>query len=255
MSDSRISGGANILTDEGAKLFSLPVVCRRPDADGFFSVPYFIRDFGVGCVGSTLGYQNIYAFLVASLSNLVGDGKHVPSLGDIAAMAARVATAYVRSVGQHNRLAHRLELVVAGQCPATGPSAYAVVPRLENDCIHFRADEVALDGGRAHFIGDCTQKADEALLAARAGESEASIGWHRAPARVVREFIEDPELPTIGGDAQIGLTVGARFVRMGTVSPIVEGQPAAVMRLNNIDILAAGNVGPCAIGIDGMAGI
>jgi hypothetical protein len=38
--DSRITGDFGVLLDEGGKLFTLPVICRKPGDDGFFSVPY-----------------------------------------------------------------------------------------------------------------------------------------------------------------------------------------------------------------------
>jgi hypothetical protein len=62
----------------------------------------------------------------------------------------------------------------------------------------------------------------------------------------------DDQFATVGGDVQIGYTVGPKFHRVATVTPITPGQAQAQRRLNNVDIDALGSVGPCAIGLDGM---
>jgi hypothetical protein len=79
------------------------------------------------------------------------------------------------------------------------------------------------------------------------------LHWHRAPIRIVRRFIEDD--PTIGGDVLFGFVLGSDFIRATTVAPKVHGQPAAVARLNNIDLDEIGPVGPCEIGLNGMTGL
>ena len=70
--DTRVSGsGSQPLIEDAAKVLGLPVVCRRPDAAGFFSETYFSHTLGYCFAGSTLMGQNSYLSLVPLLSNLV----------------------------------------------------------------------------------------------------------------------------------------------------------------------------------------
>jgi hypothetical protein len=249
--DSRISDGAGVLLNEGGKLFSLPVICRRPDEQGFFSIPYSVQDVGLACVGGTLIYQHVYACLVPMLSSLLGDGRSVPSLEDIARTTATVTEKYVASLGQTNPQAHRVGLVLAGYCVVhSRHEAYKLEPCFEDQLFRgFDASALEIDTGQVHFFGDYVVEAHDALKERRAADE------HRAPARVVRQFVDDPHYPSIGGDVQLGFTVGANFVRVTTVAPRVHGRPEAVIRFNNIDLEEIGDVGPCHIGIDGMTGV
>ncbi len=72
------------MLDEGGKLFSLPVTCRKPNEAGFFSAPYFNQQVGLACVGGSLIYQQVYACAIPILSNLGGFEGNVPSLEDSA---------------------------------------------------------------------------------------------------------------------------------------------------------------------------
>lgn len=100
VTDSRISDAVGVLLDEGTKLFSVPIVCRGPGDDGFFSLPYFVQDVGLACVGGTLLYQHVYACMVPVLSSLIGDGLLVPSLEDVAETTATITSKYVVSLAR-----------------------------------------------------------------------------------------------------------------------------------------------------------
>lgn len=254
--DTRISDHGSVLIDEGGKLFSLPMLCRSAGADGFFTVPYFAQDLGLACVGATLLYQHVYSCLVPILSSLVGDGDHAPSLEDVAHTTSVVTTTYVASLGNYTPQAHHVTLVLFGYCGVhLAHEAFALRPLFEDQLfVRFEPTQLDLANGQAHFFGDCVPAASTQLDELRASRS-VDIVWHRAPINVVRSFVADQAFPTIGGDVQIGFTLGSNFTRVATVAPRVIGQPAALMRLNNIDLDRIGPVGPCAVGIPGMVGV
>jgi hypothetical protein len=256
--DSRISDRAGVLLDEGGKLFSVPVLCRRPGDTGLFSVPYFSQEVGLACVGGSLVYQQVYACLVPVLSNLIAFEETPPSQEDVAGAVARVTTWYVMSLGQRDPAAHGVGLVLAGYCaPHARQEAYRFEPRFEEQMFRqFEARTLSFDAGTTHFFGDRIEVARQALAEERERVSdEEPILLHRAPLRVLRQFIDDPQYPTIGGDVQLGFVSGANFTRVATVAPRVWGQPEAYMRLNNIDLDDIGPVGPCQIGLGGMTGL
>jgi len=266
--DSRITGDLGVLLDEGGKLFTLPVICRKPGDEGFFSVPYFTQQVGVACVGGALIYQQVYTCAIPILSNLIGLDGNYPGLEHIAAAmcsrhiaaaVARITTRYVSSLGEKGySKAHHVKLVLVGYC--------AVHERLEAHLLssvfeeqmfaRFEAQPLPLDPNDPQFFGDKVEAAREALALERHRvKDEIPILWHRAPTRIVRQFIEDDQYPTIGGDVQFGYILGSDFIRATTVAPKVHGQRPAAMRLNNIDLDEIGEVGPCMIGLTGMLGL
>lgn len=255
-SDSRISHDGTPLIDEGGKIFSLPVLCRRPGDEGFFDVPYFAQTVGLACVGGSLVYQHVHACLIPILSNLAGF-EAAPAMEDIAATAANVTSKYAQSLGRNRpEAALKVTLAVVGACPLHArQEAYRIEPVIIEGLFQgFAPSPINLDGGVVEFLGDRADEAGEALVAARAS-ADHPIAWHRAPARVVRRFIDDPAYPSIGGDVQLGIVGDIGFTRLMTVVPRVVGEPAASMRINNIDIGDLGPVGPCQIAMTGMAGI
>jgi hypothetical protein len=257
--DSRITGELGVLLDEGGKLFTLPVICRKPGDDGFFSVPYFTQQVGVACVGGALMYQQVYTCAIPILSNLIGMEGNYPGLEDIATAVARITTRYVSSLGEKGYAkAHRVTLVFVGYCAAHGQlEAYELGPVFEEQMfVRFESQPLSLDPNDPQFFGDKVDAAREALALERERvKDENPILWHRAPTRIVRQFIEDDQYPTIGGDVQLGYILGSDFIRATTVAPKVHGEPAAMMRLNNIDLDEIGQIGPCVIGLTGMLGL
>ena len=261
VSDSRISGGpGGAFLDEGAKLFSLPISCRGPAESGLFSPfnpPYFSQGIALAGAGNTLVFHHVYATIVPILGALIAIPTNVPTLEDVADAAARITTMYVRSLGQNwSRNPHRVELALGGYChPDSEHEAYRLTPEFEDGMFsQFAATKLSLQGGEVHLFGDQRDEAHFAIEQRRSDHPK-DIAWHRAPEFIVREFVnDDDQYPTIGGDVQIGYTVGHTFIRGATVSPKAFGQPAAVMKFNNIDLEEIGLIGPCRVGISSMSG-
>ncbi|MFK0732024.1 MAG: hypothetical protein ACFKPT_16770 [Gloeotrichia echinulata GP01] len=84
-SDSRISKNQNsTLIDDAAKVFALPVVCRFPSEDGFFSKISYFHTYGYCFAGSTLLGQNTFLALMPLLSNLEATQPYTPKMADVA---------------------------------------------------------------------------------------------------------------------------------------------------------------------------
>lgn len=155
VSDSRITGELGVLLDEGGKLFTLPVICRKPDDGGFFSVPYFTQQIGVACVGGTQIYQQVYTCAIPILSNLIGMDGNNPGLEHIAATVARITTRYVSSL--HDRgyaKPYVVKLVLVGYCAVHGQlEAYVVGPVFEQQVFaRFEAQPMVLNASDPQFL-------------------------------------------------------------------------------------------------------
>jgi hypothetical protein len=250
--DSRISDQGGTLIDEGIKLFELPVICRKPDAAGWFTEAFYSTSIGMVCAGGSLVYQHVHGTLVPILSNLIGGGSSVPTVEAFAALTAAVVTKYVRSLGQRRRDAHRVALVIGGKTPGYPHDAFILEPDLGRDeLIAFRPRRLDLRDGAVHFVGEHVDEA-RVLIDDLRRESEPGAATDRAALSVIRRFIDDPNKPSIGGGVQIGFTVGTSFRRVASVVPRTGEAPKTMSLLNGIDLDDLPNVGPCRIGITGM---
>ena len=248
--DSRISDEVGSLIDEGIKLYEVPVVCRSPGPSGFFDTPFFTTSVGVVGAGGTLVYQQVCGTLVPILGNLTSTGRAVPSIGDIASFAGGVATHYVRSLGARRpNDAAKVTLVVGGESADGGLQAYRLSPdTADGGLLTFAVEPLDLQPRAVHFIGDKTEDARTRLQEVVA-KDEPGASKYRAALNVIREFINDPDRVSIGGDVQIGFTTGRGFRR---VASFVPDNANALRLLNSIDLDSLPAVGPCDIGIEGM---
>jgi hypothetical protein len=252
-SDSRISDARGTVIDEGIKLYEVPVICRRPGPSGLFDTPYFASAIGMVGAGGSLVYQHVYGTVVPILSNLIHPEGAVPSTAELASLLDRVTTMYVRSLGRVRPAdAMRITLIVGGQTPGQAPEAYQLRPQVGDDgLVEYPPESLALGPEDVHFIGSRLDDAQQ-LLDDLVERDEPGASRHRAALNVIRALIDDPEAPTIGGEVQLGHTVGWAFRRVASVVADKNAPPKARMLLNSIDLDDLGSVGPCAIGLQGM---
>jgi hypothetical protein len=255
-SDSRISDHTGTLLDEGCKLFTLPVHCRKPTESEEYADEYFATELGLACTGGVLIYLNVYGTLVTALANLIAEPEDIPCISYVAQLVGRVTSAYVNSLSLARQgSALWVDLVIGGFCSAHSElEAYelASAPTPEAPGT-FRSSVLDVNGDSVHFYGSYVDEAQQVLGELREADQDPE-SQTVAPLRVIRRFIEEPGFTTIGGDVQVGFTVGARFQRVGTVNPVPVGESAAVMRINSIALDELGEVGPCTIGIGGIHG-
>ena len=250
-SDSRLSGEGGSLIDEGVKLFELPVICRAPsEQTGDFVDIYYANTFGLGCAGHSVIYHQIQANLVPLLGNLIGLRGNVPSLTDVASFTAALGTQYVQSLGRRRpQTADRVRLVVAGWCPTRRQlEAFEMHPQIEEGWMRFTVSPINLKD--PYFAGDCLNRAQE-LYEETSRSGLPGAASTRAPLNVIRALIDDRDAPTIGGDVQIGFTVGAAFRRVRTLRPIPGKEPQAAFWLNAICTDDLPLLGPCGLGLMG----
>lgn len=253
-SDSRISDNHAPLIDQGIKLYEVPIVCRAPGPSGFFDGIFFEGAVGLLGAGGSLVFQHVYGTVVPLLGNLLQPAEVAPTLAEVAHFVGRVTTIYVRSLGWRRSDAARVTIIVGGES-SSGPEAYELAPRLsEQGLVEFVPSAITLGDGVAHFIGDRTAEAQATYMELTARD-EPGASRQRAALTVIRRFIDDEQVKSIGGDLQIGYSAGGRFRRVASVTPDTQ-EPSAPARyqLNSIDLDELGPmVGHCRVGIDAVA--
>lgn len=253
-SDSRISDEAAPLIDEAIKIYEVPIVCRAPGNSGFFDRISFEGAVGLLGAGASLVFQQVYGTVVPLLGNLIQPTDFVPTLEEVAAFIGRVTTIYVRSLGWRRSDAGRVTIIVGGES-SFGPQAYELAPSLgDQGLVEFIPEPITLGDGIANFIGDRIEEAQD-LYRELAARDEPGASRQRAALNVIRRFIDDEGVTSIGGDLQIGYTAAGRFRRVASVTPGSRGPSApARYQLNSFDLDELGPmVGHCRVGIDAIA--
>lgn len=250
-SDSRISNDHATLLDEGVKIFEVPVICRRPDVAGFFTQVLHVGAVGLICAGGTLVYQHVYATLVPILASLATVGGTRPTTSDVADLAAKITTRYVRSLGVANPKADRVSVIVIGADP--NPTAFQLERGLDlHGMTEFVPRQLELADGYVHFQGDSIERA-KARLAEYQQNEAPGVSRQRAALNVIQSLIVEPGERTIGGDVQLGMTRGASgFRRVASVVAEPGNAPVALRLLNRIDLDELGGVGDCFISVEAM---
>lgn len=230
--DSRVSGvDGNLLIADAVKILSLPIICRRPGPNGFFSDAYFVHTLGYCFAGSTLMGQNAYLGLAPLLSNLISATSYIPSMLDI----ARQILAYLkvtfedyRPIGAEQSL---FEVAVFGYCHRTQQlEIFHFRPRLAQNVY-----EIALEAYQELYAQDFVYLGSngaalrEEIKNAFNGKAESDRSISRAPRSVIQDHIASDESPTIGGDLQLAIADRFGLRPFAFVKPYVSEQSAAYM--------------------------
>jgi hypothetical protein len=230
VADSLISSaGSTPLLEDGAKIFALPVVCRVPGREGFFTYVNYVHSFGYCFAGSTLMGQNAYLALLPLLGNLVVRSGYVPSLADV----ARYVHAYLlRTFDDFKGRAGEgamFEAALFGYCHRTRLlSAFHIEPRLENRMWTLACTERPdIRSGHLLYLGDEKDRMKDSFATASASEEVPGRPLSRMPRHVIQDCIRDESFPSIGGDLQLGIADAYGFRPFALVKPRVEGAPAA----------------------------
>jgi hypothetical protein len=228
--DSRVSNGnGHLLIADAAKIFSLPIICRRPGPDGFFNQVYFVHTLGYCFAGSTLMGQNTYLGLVPLLSNLVSPTEYIPSIQDI----ARQILAYLKATFADYGLIGRsiFEVAVFGFCHKTQQLEIVLFrPELVQNVYEIRVE--AHQNLRTHdfvYLGDKKTELSDEIANAFSGEAVPGRPISRAPRFVIEDRIASDKSPTIGGDLQLAIADRFGLRPFALAKPRVVGQPAAYM--------------------------
>lgn len=230
VADSKVSGsGGQQLIKDAVKVMSLPIICRGPDADGFFSDAYFVHTLGYCFAGSTLMGQNTFLGLSMLLSNLMSTTTYIPSMEDI----ARQILAYLKvSFRDYSSIAAEqslFETALFGYCHRTRQlEIFVFRPKLVNSV--FEVSIEAFQDLRTHdfvYLGDDKAAIRQEIAEAFAGQAVPGRPIERAPRFVIQDRIASGESPTIGGDLQLAIANRFGLQPYALCKPYVVGQPAA----------------------------
>lgn len=215
--DSRVSNSSgSALINDAAKVFALPVICRSPDENGWFTQRYYDHTYGYCFAGDTLLGQNAYLSLVPLLSNLASSKSYIPTLADVAEyIRTYLSLTFDDCKGQRGE--HSLfEVAVFGHCIKTNSlSAYHFMPTREdglfkitckthenmqeNDFVYLGDQKAYMQSQiRAALAVDRTGLED--FMAACAGRPLS-----RMPRYVIQDHINEKRFDGIGGDIQLGI--------------------------------------------------
>lgn len=177
------------MIEDGAKLFSLPVICRAPDAGGFLSRITYAHSFGYCFAGSPLMGQNAYLGVVPLLANLVVVCQdYVPSAADVADYVHRYL---LHTFDDFKAIAGKdamFEVAMFGYCSRTkGLKAFHIEPTLEGGVWTLRCSERAdLTVDRPLYLGS-----EKPVMMQPFASAIGSAAPGRPLSRMPRHVIED----------------------------------------------------------------
>lgn len=255
--DSRVSSeNGAILIEDAAKIFGLPVVCRSPGNDGFFSRVYHSHTYGYCFAGSTLMGQNAFLGIIPLLSNLISHSSYVPSLSDIAQHALSL---FRRSFDEYKQRVGRgavFEAAVFGYCYREQClSAFHFSPKIGSDGIA-RVVLTPHEGMKENqfiYLGD--EKTDLSAQIEEAFSRETVPGRpvSRIPRYVIQDRIDNADCRSIGGDIQLAIADRYGFRPLTLCKPRVRGQPDAYMSYLGRELTPdIAQVGEAMVGMNGM---
>jgi hypothetical protein len=250
--DTKISGGEGTLTLEGAKVLELPIKCK--DLTTPSQEVYFTSSIGFAFAGSTLVGLNVYCYLQTIFANLGGlkQQNKLPDYKSICSKAKEVLLLYTTSIRSIS------ELLLFGFCPKfKNPFICTIKPKSTANGIDYDIEikdrfsdeiEVLLIGDKKE---DIKQLVDDEISKQTI---KHSLNYWRAPAKVLREIIEQNKFETIGGNLQLATVNSFKFDTYSVVVPIKGQEPKATMKFRNFDVFdgIGKPVGECMVSINGM---
>jgi len=230
VADSKVSGsGGQLLIGDAVKVMSLPIICRRPGADGFFSDAYFVHTLGYCFAGSTLMGQNTYLGLSMLLSNLMSTTSYIPSIEDIAHQILAYLKVSFRDYSSIAAEQSLFETALFGYCHWTRRlEIFVFSPKLAEGV--FEVSIKAFQDLHTHdfvYLGDYKAALQQEISEAFAGEDVPGRPIAHAPRFVIQDRIASDESPTIGGDLQLAIADRFGLQPYALCKPYVVGQPAA----------------------------
>lgn len=260
MADTRISnsgqsGGLTISTDNGSKLFALPIVCRTlPSSTDLEQRINHVQSIGFAFAGdvspATMTFSTA-ATLLQHLSTPVFVSP--PSLRDIADLVRKIASTFsgqwLSSTMNHYG---RFEAAIFGYCSQLNQYvAYHLSSKPTFDspiCItrHLFEDEcdiLVLGSGKQQLICEIER-------IKRNGDEYGRTG--RVPKLAIEAMVKHDSCSGVGGSLSIGLASRLDYNLYSWVRPVEYGKPEAVMSYNGFDLTAVSEVGDFFIGINGM---
>lgn len=223
----REAGGTRVLTDAGAKISSLQVVCHELSlAEPGRNIPYSRQSYGFAFAGSTLVATMTYATATTLLGQLCSPFRIAPpAMRYVVDLVTNLLNRYRREVMAD------CEVALFGHCPVLG----------ENNVYYIRYDAAA----DTMVASSCERKPPYILgfgsglsrfqelidvKVQQTGEGPLSL---RIPKHVVVDMIKENVGP-VGGGLAIALANAAGCQILYSVEPIVPGEARSERLLNGV---------------------
>lgn len=255
--DSRITSSNSVLVEDGAKIFPLQVICRSPDTTGMFTKICHAHSYGYCFAGSTLMGQNSYLGLTPILGNLITLTGQYPSLGEVADYTHKYLQKTFEEYAFHVGGNAAFEVCLFGYCPQTNSlSAHHFHPIMNSlGLVEIgRTDAINMKDKDFLYLGDEKPTMKNRIDDAFKGQTVPGRPLSRIPKHIILDCIADENLPTIGGNLQLGIADEFGFRPYAICRPIVPGEPGAYISYLGKNLSGdMAQVGPAIVGGPAMA--
>jgi len=210
MSDSRLSGGGGIITDNANKIFTIKInVIREPKKENAL---VFDSAYGLCFAGSYLNGSNL-ADTISELTsniNIYNDETiNFDKISEIAFILYEYISKHLMEINGKRALS---EVFFAGYCPESEQNKlskfYSIIG--EDNKIKFEFENIELQENEFAYLGDSNAKQFAKQL-------ETKIKRPYTEFHLLDEVIKEKTLTTVGGCIQYGCIVKNRFRTYGIV--------------------------------------
>lgn len=246
VSDSRYthSNHQSIITNNGPKIFELPIVCTGPGKAGFFTEQYYYHRIGFAFAGSVTAALCIYTNIANFLSHLSSIDRIIPSIKDINDFIIMIAKKYTCPI----KNPYVIEFATFGYCQYEGKNQvfYTIID--EKNCVN-TTDKSEDCKNLPLLLGAHKEEILKNIYDFSTTNPQLSS---RTPMKVLKSIIENNVYPDIGGAIQLGYNIGIDFTLSSVSCKNFENENDS-LQFRNIDIMREnGFVGDCFININGI---
>ncbi|ELA9373104.1 hypothetical protein QUO16_004426 [Vibrio parahaemolyticus] len=253
--DSKITDGRenpSMLLDAGAKVFSIPLICKAPGSTGFFDELVLESKVGLAFAGSSLIGLNVHAALSTVFSNL-NRLEQIPSMEELAEYTRMIAKSYIDTLAVMRQEGALCEFLFVGFCHVTNRYKICEIrPDFTSGMFELELiihDSVTARPEEYFVLGDKKEEIRSAIDDYRADKEPDDFWWQRAPKVVLQEIIQEERYETIGGHLQLGICVNKHFLPFSSVV----GTHDAYLSYLGFDVTGdASRIGGSMVGITGM---
>ncbi|WP_413693184.1 hypothetical protein [Psychromonas sp. KJ10-2] len=254
--DSKITNTSSMLIDIGAKIFSIPLICKGVGKSGFLDSTFLETKIGLAYAGSSLVGLNVQAALTTVFANLGGTGI-APSMDSIVEFSKNIIKSYISTLAVSADRGALCEFSMFGYCHVDNElKMYHLKPDLSSgmfdiEIITYLESEV--DNNFVLLLGDKRYEINEEINNKRTSYSSDHILWQRAPQTVLKEIVQTDKYETVGGHIQMGICDPSGFHPYSTLNYVKGEEPKAYLSYLGFHTSGySGQVGNCFVNINGM---
>lgn len=241
-----------MLLESGAKIFSIPLICKTIDANGFFEKIFLETKIGLAYAGSSLIGLNVQAALTTIFSSLINTSGIPPSIDSLADYASMIIKSYINTLAVMKPDSALCEFLIMGYCNQTNDYKVChLSPDFSSGKFDLSIEITSSKNSNNDFLVLLGDKKDEITSSVKTYKKQ-NPSKTRAPKHVLQEIIQNEIYPSIGGHIQLGICHNGDFNVYSTCLPIT-GTPKAYLSYLGFDVSGdASRVGNCMVGIKGM---